>query len=250
MWGISYISDAGDKSIVKIMESGACQTIVDLLQHKHTNIVLPAIRALGNFVTGEDTETQSVLDCGVLPSLQILLEHDDTAIKKEACWTLSNVCAGTPTQVAQVIEIGIFDKLISLVYEGKYEIQRESGWCISNSTALKVPEIIEKIVEKNGLEAMCHILSLKNDAKTLTVLLEGVRNILEVGELAKANGNIAENPFVLRVEECEGLDVIEDLQQHQNQHVYELAINILEMYFQIEDIDFSLQPDEDVKLEF
>lgn len=58
---------------------------------QHNNIILPAIRALGNFVTGEDTETQTVMESGILPPLHALLDHDDAAIRKETCWTLSNI---------------------------------------------------------------------------------------------------------------------------------------------------------------
>jgi len=84
MWGLSYISDSGEKAIIKILECGACETIVGLLSCPHNNIVLPAIRALGNFVTGEDTETQTVMDSGVLMPLHDLLSHEDAAIRKES----------------------------------------------------------------------------------------------------------------------------------------------------------------------
>lgn len=122
---------------------------------------MPAIRALGNFVTGEDTETQAVMDAGALPPLHILLNHEDAAIRKEACWTLSNICAGTVVQVAAVIDAGILDSLIELVDHDVYEIQREAGWSVSNATALRNKEIIGAVVEKKGVEAMVKVLGQK-----------------------------------------------------------------------------------------
>lgn len=200
MWGISYISDAGEKATIKILECGALEAIVDLLASPHSNIVLPAVRALGNFVTGEDTETQTVIESGVLTHLQGLLDHEDPAIRKESCWTLSNICAGTTGQVSLIIESGIFDKFVSLANEDIYEIQREAGWCISNTTALKHPEIIKVAVEKQGLQAMCSILKQKVDVKTAVVLLEGIKNILEVGKEHFLDNN-GENQFTVIVEE-------------------------------------------------
>ena len=38
----------------------------------------------------------------------------------------------------------------------------------------------------------------------------------------------------MKFEECGGLDVLEMLQQHKNNKVYEAALNLLENYFQIE----------------
>jgi len=91
MWALSYISDAGIKAIVKMIEYGTLEPIQANLSHENNNVVLPAVRALGNIVTGEDTETQTVIDAGILPSLHILLTHKDAAIRKETCWTLSNI---------------------------------------------------------------------------------------------------------------------------------------------------------------
>jgi len=117
-------------------------------------------------VTGEDTETQTVIDGGVLPYLHELLGHKDAAIRKETCWTLSNICAGTEMQVSLLIETGIIDKMIDLVNNDVYEIQREAGWSISNATALKSQHVIKEIVLRKGLEAMCFVLRQKVDVKT------------------------------------------------------------------------------------
>lgn len=212
MWGLSYISDTGEKAIIKILETGVCERLAGLLELggnnlsnqakqeiSYTNIILPAIRALGNFVTGEDTETQTVMESGVLPHLHNLLSHPDAAIRKESCWTLSNICAGTAKQVAVVIESGAFDMLIRLVQEDIYEIQREAGWSVSNATALRNPEIIEKVVEKGGIEAMFEVLKHKVDPKTAVVLLEGIKNVLEVGKTHFFRDD--ENPFTTIVED-------------------------------------------------
>lgn len=53
------------------------------LSSTHNQIIMPSVRALGNFVTGEDTETQAIIDAGVLPLLLGLLESEDVAIVKE-----------------------------------------------------------------------------------------------------------------------------------------------------------------------
>ena len=249
LWGISYISDAGEKATLKILECGALETIVDALSNPHNQIVMPAVRALGNFVTGEDTETQTIIDAGVLPLLHGLLSSEDVAIVKEAWWTLSNICAGTANQVAAIIELGIIDMLVTLTQNQLYEIKREAGWCISNTTALKNEEIIKVIVEKQGIEAMCHILKFKVDVKTAVVLLEGIRNILEVGKTHFLDER-GENPFTYIVEEWGGLDTIEELQSHLNQHVYELSVEIIENYFTVEEIDLTQQSMENIKLEF
>jgi len=261
MWAISYISDAGETAIIKMIETGVLEPLVSHLNNSNNNsmncspksepnIILPAVRSLGNFVTGEDTETQTVIDAGVLPQLHALLSHKDAAIRKEACWTLSNICAGTEMQISLLIEVGIIDKMVELVQTDVYEIQREAGWSISNSTALRQKDIICEIVKRKGLEAMCLVLKQKIDVKTAVVLLEGIRNCLEVGKANFIDENTGDNPFSIIIEECGGLDTIENLQEHQNQHIYEISVSIIEQFFQLEEVNLEDGSDGNELLQF
>lgn len=40
------------------MSAGVVAPLVGLLQHEDSNVVTPALRTLGNFVTGDDAQTQ------------------------------------------------------------------------------------------------------------------------------------------------------------------------------------------------
>jgi importin subunit alpha-6/7 len=57
-------------------------------------IVVPALRTLGNIVSGDDSQTQAVVDANVLPALTGLLANSKKNIRKETCWMLSNIAAG------------------------------------------------------------------------------------------------------------------------------------------------------------
>lgn len=81
--------------------------VVDLLLHQSPGVQTPALRTIGNIVTGDDVQTQAVIQCGALPSLLSLLDSPKKGIRKEACWTLSNITAGNRDQIQAVIDIGI-----------------------------------------------------------------------------------------------------------------------------------------------
>ncbi len=70
--------------------------------------------------------------------------------------------------------------------------------------------------------------------------LEGLENILKVGEKDAAATGV--NQYATFIEEAEGLDKIESLQNHQNNDIYEKAVKILENYFAAEEEDESLAP--------
>ena len=70
-------------------------------------MLVPALRTVGNIVTGDDMQTQVIIGCGALTCLLHLLKTaQKKSIKKEACWTISNITAGTKEQIQAVIDAG------------------------------------------------------------------------------------------------------------------------------------------------
>ena len=70
-------------------------------------MLVPALRTVGNIVTGDDMQTQVIIGCGALTCLLHLLKTaQKKSIKKEACWTISNITAGTKDQIQAVIDAG------------------------------------------------------------------------------------------------------------------------------------------------
>lgn len=75
----------------------------------------PALRAIGNIVTGTDEQTQAVLDAGALNMFPQLLRHKKGNIQKEAAWTLSNITAGKDTQIQEVINAGLVPYMVDML---------------------------------------------------------------------------------------------------------------------------------------
>ncbi len=75
----------------------------------------PALRAIGNIVTGTDEQTQVVLDAGALKVFPQLLRHKKPNIQKEAAWTLSNITAGKDSQIQEVINAGLVPYMVDML---------------------------------------------------------------------------------------------------------------------------------------
>ena len=98
-WAVSYLSDGHNDRIQCIIEHFDLRKFVQLIQHPSNGIVTPALRVIGNIVTGNDVQTQSMLDLDVLKHLKVLLSSPKETIRKEACWTISNITAGNVSQI-------------------------------------------------------------------------------------------------------------------------------------------------------
>jgi len=203
-----------------------------MLLHSSFSVQTPALRTVGNVVTGDDSQTQIIINVSVLPCLLSLLSSPKKGIRKEACWTISNITAGNRAQIQAVIDAQIIPRLIGLLKMGDFDIKKEAAWALSNATSGGSPEQIRYMVDQNIIEPLCDLLAT-SDPRIILVALEGLENILKVGEKdAKETGV---NQFTARIEACHGLDKIELLQNHQNNEIYEKAVNILEMYFAAEE---------------
>ena len=82
---------------------------------------------------------------------------------------------------------------------------------------------------------MCDLLGA-SDERTVCVLLDGLNNILSA---ARKQGEVDKVCAV--IEECEGLDKIESLQTHENEEVYQKALEIIDTFF-TEEVKISTIP--------
>lgn len=98
-------------------------------------MVSAALRAVGNIVTGNDTQTQLILNCNALPCILQLLSSPKETIRKEACWTISNIAAGNRQQIQAVIDANIFPSIIDLLSKADFKTRKEAAWAITNATS-------------------------------------------------------------------------------------------------------------------
>ena len=232
-WAISYLSDGSNDKIQAVIESGVCRRLVDLLMHPSTSVQTPALRSVGNIVTGDDLQTQVVIASGALPALLSLLSSPKDGIRKEACWTISNVTAGSPPQIQAVIDANIIPPLINILSNADFKTRKEACWAISNATSggLQEPSQIRYLVSQGCIKPLCDLLTMM-DNKIIQVALDGLDNILKVGESDKQTaGPGAINKYAQYVEEAGGMVTIHNLQQHDNIDIYKKAFNIMDKYF-------------------
>lgn len=135
--------------------------------HNVQNIVSAALRAVGNIVTGDDTQTQLILNCGALPCIYTLLTSEKESIRKEASWTVSNITAGNRQQIQAVIDANIFPVLINILKVSEFKTRKEAAWAITNATssgtAEQIKYLVSKILTISDYLLMAEGRSCKND---------------------------------------------------------------------------------------
>lgn len=239
-WALSYITDGPNEKIDAVIKTGVVSRLVELLNMHHKNevgILSPALRCIGNIVTGSDDQTQAVIDANVLPIFHALLTHSKVGVQKEAAWALSNITAGTQSQIQAVIQAELVPLLVHVLSVGELRVQKEAAWAVTNYTSGASTEQVLFLVQCQILKPMCDLLVAK-DAKLLKVLLDGLINILMVAEKVGQLDNAR-----MYIEEIDGLNKIDKLQENDNEDVYKSAYHIIDRYFNYDDEDdAALQP--------
>jgi importin subunit alpha-6/7 len=230
-WALSYVSDGEDARIEEVVKSGAVPLLINMMgSTQKVSIMTPALRTIGNIVSGNDKCTQHCLDNNLLQVLGKLINHHKKAVRKETCWALSNITAGTQHQITQVANYpGILVDLISHVRDSEWDVKKEAAWAVANMTTTATPEVVCKVVDAKAIEPLVNLLDVK-DSKIVTVALEAVESILKTGRKCGRD-------FAMILEECGGIDMLENLQQHESTKIYEKTLKILETFFSDDDAE-------------
>lgn len=256
-WALSYITDGSNDKIQAILEIGIIPKLVQLLTSQEETVLIPALRTVGNIVTGNDAQTDAVILAGGLTHLGTLLRYHRANIVKEAAWAISNIMAGNTNQIQSAISADLLPPLIEVlqfvsrflhtqesanqtfvlnliknfinrcihIFQGDFKAQKEVAWAITNLTTGGTIEHLTELVGVGALSPFCNLLETK-DWNVILVVLDGLTNILHAAEKI---GQVER--CCIMIEEAGGLDKIEALQHHQNEQVYQKSMAILDTYF-------------------
>jgi len=225
-WALSYLSDGPNEEIQAVIETGVCGRIVPLLLHPSFSIQKPALRTIGNIVTGTDDQTNTMINAGVLPSLCSLLESPKKKIRKEVCWIISNITAGNQPQIQRVSDSNIIPSLLKILNDlcSDFEIKKEAAFAIGNAILGGSRDQIQFLVSQGCIKPLCNLLP--GPSQLVNVVLEALENLLKVDHEA---GDFS---YAVLIQEA-GLDMIERLQEDENVEISLKAIHIFEKYLQV-----------------
>lgn len=231
-WALSYFTE-GNQNIAAVVDSGVLRRIVELLGHPATLVQTPALRIVGNVVTGDDNQTQAAIQVGTLHMLRPLLQHSTKSIRKEACWTISNISAGNTAQIQEVINADLLPVLVKMLMDDENDVKKEVCWAISNATSGGSLEQVQNIVKMGAIAPLVDVLTWF-DMKICPVALEALENILKTGKILMERNDLPQNEYCALIEQC-GLEKIQDLADGCHNPTFVRAGNVLKFFDQGDD---------------
>jgi importin subunit alpha-2 len=253
------IQDVINANIFSVMSNTSLlASIIEYLSPQNNDLVLYAIRIIGNIVSWGESYAQIVIQAKALNKFSDLLTHQNAHIQREAVFTISNITAGNSDQIQTVIDANLVPLIVELFYFGDYKTQLEATYVMLNISAIGsmsqlsyLINIDETIPNMNIFDAIAVMLT-SIDAKTVEIALQVYNNLL----VFSSKTNVL-TKVIKKCENSAAVYHIDSLQNHKNSHVSVLANNIMEEYFSQdlsikEDLIFNAQlnVDGDKQMEF
>jgi len=160
-------------------------------------------------------------------------------VKKEVCWTLSNIAAGTKEQIQALFEEkDLLEKLVYAATNERWEVKKEAIWTLCNICTTGDDFHIRSLVQRGGLIPLSETLG-SSDTKLIKIVLEAIEKILQVSEKLNLN-------YTTMLDEISGIELLEALQTHTDEEIYQSSVNMLERFFGVEEEeDENVAPVED-----
>jgi hypothetical protein len=108
-------------------------------------------------------------------------------------------------------------------------------YCFINAASVGSPEQIHYLIDKGLIKLLVSQLKKEESSNSLILsYIEAIYKILETGR--EVYKDIEENPYVVQLEELQGVEILEKLQYHPEQEIYEAVSNLIEEFFSYEEI--------------
>ena len=149
-----------------VVEQGIIVQASSKMLSNNNSIVHPALRVIGNVLTGKPEHVEAALEAGALENLIHLAKRGKGALRKEIMWALSNVCADSAVSVERFLRSDAFVLTIELCDDPLKDVRKEAQFALINAlTTGEEGHVLEMLENPKLLPVMVDILKRQDDPK-------------------------------------------------------------------------------------
>uniref|UniRef100_A0A1D1XP33 Importin subunit alpha n=2 Tax=Anthurium amnicola TaxID=1678845 RepID=A0A1D1XP33_9ARAE len=236
-WVVVYLSALSHIATGILVKSAVVQLLVERLEaSENLQLLIPALRSLGNLVAGDSHTTNAILVAGreitdnVLLVIIKCLKNEHRVLKKEAAWVLSNIAAGSLEHKQLIYASEATPLLLHLLSNSPFDIRKEVAYtlgnlCVTPSDGYGPPNIVlHHLVELVNRGCLPGFVTLVRSPD-----IEAAKLGLQFLELVMRGLPNGEGPKL--VEREDGIDAMERFQFHENEELRNMANGLVDKYF-------------------
>jgi hypothetical protein len=215
--------------IKEIVDINLLPYIIKFLDIDNKKVKMACLKIVGNIACEDNAnQVQKLIDLNVLEKLKYALFHENIGIRRESAFILSNIAAGTQKQIEILIEQNFLQILFKVFKNDSVKVQKEAIYAIGNLTSVENEKYMKKLID-DGILIFIYDSLKSDDCTFISISLEILGNVLAFG---KKKGQIKN--FMSEIEKLGIIDILEKLQVHEDQVIYEKTMQIVDNYLEIE----------------
>lgn len=215
----------------EIIDINLLPNIIKFLDIDNKGVIMTSLRIIGNIASEDNPNlTQKLIDSNILDKLKYTLFNQNLGIRKESAFIISNLAAGTQKQIQYLIQQNFLQILYKVFKNDLPKVQKEVIYGIGNLSSVEDEQYMKKLIDDGILIFVYESMKI-DDPQFIALSLEILGNILS---FSKKNGNLKN--ILIEIEKIGMTDLLENLQVHKDQIIYEKTIQILDTYFETENI--------------
>jgi hypothetical protein len=183
LWALSYISDGTNDRIAAVLAHGVLPVIIHHLSSgAGKSIETPALRCLGNIVSGDEHQTALAIERGAITVLCAMLRaqppNPRAGTKKDILWALSYIAAGNDQQINALLQAGVFDLIANCIAIDHPSIREEGQRTVTNALQGASLANVLAIIGSASFRAL---LNAASSHRICLAGVEGIATALEHG---------------------------------------------------------------------
>lgn len=242
MSALANISDSSYKEVIIYIVEETLPFVFNLDYSTASIKLCFLVRIIGNLLSNEPSISSVVVSMGATKFLDSFLSIGHPQITKETLWALSNIAAGTYSEAQILYDSGILYKVLPFILTDDYDMVNEALWVLGNLINNTTIDNYENIFNFKIIDTLLQLLGNMKEPLLVKSSLVCLEKILNLGnKLAIMNMNldnsdlmIKNNPFINSVIVKQGVEILEGLQFHKNEEVFNLITKMLDTYFNID----------------
>ena len=219
--------NATDEMIEQIVNTNLVPRLIQLFDTKDEFGLTVALKAFGNIVTKNYTPIKAVVDNEYVPLFKQLLCHQMNSVPELALCIINNISVDKEGTMQPIIDDSLVPYVINILRQGNSSSQREAVWTLGNYALNCSKDQMHYIVSEGVIPPLCYLLGL-NDTEAIIEVLHIFEHIFIDLQDTKSVCHM--------IEECGGLENIENLQNHDNYEVSVFSENLYK-YFKSDQAD-------------
>lgn len=224
-WAIAYCGEGPPERINAVVQSGVIAKLVSFLSNPSWMLQLPALRVFGNLACGSIQQNQVIFSSGASAVLQFLLNHPKITIMKETAWIIGNLLVSNEQMVQLVFQTGVMPDIVRLMRHSNVALRLEAVYTVSNAVGRGTPEQVDFLVQQGLLRCLVNLLVDPNP-NVITAALDCLNSLFQCGNEMQQKTGSPSNLYYVDFQQLGGIVKLEDLMEHSNEDVYQLAFEL------------------------